>query len=204
MESDNDTGADAPIRLVTVNQIVAWNIAWLRREAGLTQQELADKLGWPQNKISEAERSWSGKRTREFNAEELIAFSLAFDVPLNALFLPPLGDGKEGVYLIRPPGQKESLGMGVLLGAVLFGDPEDASDGVTAYRRRLLAVVAEHFGPGWREEVARWLRDSAGADELRELAFHMRGDRARLEVGVDLLGEWADALEKTADERDVQ
>ena len=51
METESDAQPDLPRRLVTVNQIVALNIAWLRRQAGLTQEELGDLLGWPQNKL---------------------------------------------------------------------------------------------------------------------------------------------------------
>ena len=158
------------------------------------------RLGWPQNKVSEAERSWNGKRTREFNAEELVALSLAFDVPLNALFLPPLDDGRDAVYLIRPPGQGEDLGMGDLLGAVLFGDPDDDSAGVTAYRRRLLGAVGQYHGEDWRDEVAKWLVSTEGPESARERAFRMRGDRARLLADADDLSAWADAFEKAAGE----
>ncbi len=201
MESENDTEASAPPpRLVTVNQVVAWNIAWLRREAGMTQQELADLLGWPQNKVSEAERSVSGKRTREFDAQDLIGLSLAFNVPLNALFLPPLDDRISTTYLIRPPGQDEGLGMADLLASVLYGDPEDNSDAVTAYRRRLLTAVGDYHGGDWRTEVARWLKGAEGPGALREWAFRSRGAEAQVQAEQEDRRAWADALEKAAEE----
>jgi transcriptional regulator with XRE-family HTH domain len=205
VERDSKEGISAdrghlPVRLVTVNQVVAWNIAWLRRETGVTQRELGEVLGWSNVSVSEAERSWDGKRTREFDAEELIALSLAFGVPLNALFLPPLDDGRDVVYLIQPPGQNEDLGMADLLGTVLFGDPDDDSAGVTAYRRRLLGAVGQYHGEDWRDEVARWLVISQGPESARERALRMRGDRARLMADADDLGAWADAFEKAAEE----
>jgi transcriptional regulator with XRE-family HTH domain len=200
MESESNAQSGVPRRLVTVNQVVAWNIAWLRREAGLTQEELGDLLGWPQNKVSEAERSWNGKRTREFDAAELVGLSMALNVPLNALFLPPLGDGADAVYLIRPPGQTEDRDMADLLAAVLFADTEDSSAGVTAYRRRLLAAVGNYLGEDWREEVARWLRSIEGPEALRERAFRMRGTGAQLHADGDDLNAWAAVFDKIAGE----
>ncbi len=201
MESEIGTESDAPERPVTVNQVVAWNIAWLRREAALTQQELADRLGWPQNKVSEAERSWSGKRTREFDAEELVALSLALGVPLNALFLPPLDDGRDAVYRFRPPGQDEDLGMGDLLAVTIYGT-EDDTEVMASYRRRLIGQVGEYLGEDWRDEVAQWVVSAEGPDAVRERAFRMRGTRARLLADADDYGAWADAFEKAAGEEE--
>ena len=192
--------SDAPVRLITVNQVAAWNIAWFRREAGLTQEELGELLGWPQNKVSEAERSWNGKRTREFDADELIALSLALGVPLNALFLPPLDDSRDAVYLIRPEGQDEDMGMADLLGAVLYGEADNDSEAMRSYRRRLLGQVGQYHGEDWRDEVARWLRSTEGPEALMERALRMHGDRARLLADADDLAAWAGAFEKAARE----
>ena len=200
-DGENDTETSAPpFRLVTVNQVVAWNIAWFRREAGLTQAQLAELLGWPQNRVSEAERSVTGKRTREFDAHTLTALSLALGVPLNAFFLPPLDDGTDVIYLTLPPGQDEHLGMAGLLGTALYGDHGDESGAMTAYRRRLLGAVGRYHGEEWRDEVAQWLRSAEGPEAARERAMRMRGDRARLLADADDLGAWADAFDKAAGE----
>lgn len=197
--SESDTGTDAPPRLVTVNQVVAWNMAWLRREAEMTQQDVADLLGWPQNKISEAERSWNGKRTREFDAQTIVALALAFGVPVNAFFLPPLDDGRDVTYVIRPPGQDEDIGMTDLL-ALSIIDTDEQTNVMASYRRRLLSAAGKYLGEVWREEVARWLRRAVGREALREGAFRLRGLSAALLANGEEVAEFAAALEKVAEE----
>ena len=202
MESENDTEADAPPRLITVNQIVAWNIAWFRHEAGLTQAELAARLGWPQNKVSEAERSWSGKRTREFDAHTIVALSLAFRIPVNAFFLPPLDDGTDVTYLIRPPGQPD-LDMENLIYASLpaSGPGSDDDDRILiAYRDRLVNAVGRYAGGDWASEVASWFVRLFGAEVLPELIFRLRAQRSALLASAGELEMMAGAFEKAAEE----
>jgi transcriptional regulator with XRE-family HTH domain len=200
MESENDTGTCALPRHVTVNQVVAWNIAWLRREAGLTQLELAARLGWPQNKISEAERSWSGKRTREFDAHTLVGLAVALGVPVPAFLLPPSGDGTEG-YVIRLPGQAVDLDMAGLL-AVSLTDTDSKSDAMASYRRRLLAAVGNYLGEDWMREVAGWLKRIIGREAMKEGAFRLRGIASALAAGQIQVRALADVLGEAAGEDD--
>ena len=66
--------------------------------AGWTQDETAHALEGllgqrlPQASISAIERAYEGDRRREFDAHEILAFALAFDLPLVWFFLPPPGD----------------------------------------------------------------------------------------------------------------
>jgi transcriptional regulator with XRE-family HTH domain len=201
IKSRNDTETSTPTRLVTANQVVAWNIAWLRREAGLTQEALAERLGWPQNKVSEAERSWNGKRTREFDAQTLIGLAMALGVPMAAFLLPPMDDS--AVYVIRPPGQEEDCDLGDMLAYSITDLDEDTSV-MGAYRQRLLSAVGKYLGEDWRREVARWLKRIVGAERVREAAFRLRGLHALL---TDLTPEviaWAEALEDDAGEEDEE
>lgn len=193
IESTNETEPGAPVRLVTVNQIVAWNIAWLRHEAGMTQQDLAELLGWPQNKVSEAERSWNGKRTREFDAQTLIALAMALDVPVSAFFLPPLDDGQAAVYVIRPPGQAKERSMADLISFAIT-DTDGDSGVMHAYRRRLVTSVGKYLGPEWMKEVARWLRQTLGLEALREGAYRMRAFGVSLRTEANWADAWADAI----------
>lgn len=199
--SENDTEADAPVRLVTVNQIVAYNIAWLRHEADLTQQELAERLGWPQNKVSEAERSWNGKRTREFDAETLIGLAMALEVPVSAFLLPPLDDQQEAVYVIRPPGQEKDCAMEDLL-ALVITDTDGSSDVMNSYRRRLVNTVGKYLGPEWMTEVARWLRRTLGLEALREGAYQLRAFKVSLLTEANRAGAWADAIDEAIGEEE--
>lgn len=178
-KSENDTEPGAPARLVTVNQVVAWNIAWYRREAGLKQKELGDLLGWPQNKVSEAERSWNGERTREFDAQTLAALSMALGVPAGAFFLPPLDDGRPDRYVIRPPGQHGDLGMEALMD-ILVSYSDNKGGAAAGYRRRLLGAVGRYLDKDWAAEVAEWLRPLIGREGLLEGAMRLRGERATI------------------------
>lgn len=204
MESEIDTETDASERLITVNQVVAWNIAWFRRQAGMTQQELADRLGWPQNKVSEAERSVNGKRTREFDAETLIGVAVAFDIPLNALFLPPLDDQRGAVYRIRPPGLAQPVGMAEMLGVVLYGDPDTHSTVMEAYRDRLLGAVGKYHGDDWREIVAGWLVKAEGLDVMRECVLRMQAEQDGNLAAASRQGAWVDAIKKVISEQEAR
>src|SRR5690348_15766941 len=59
---------ELPVRVVSVNDVVSLNLGYFRKAAGLTQQELADRIGWLKQVVSTAERSWEGRRSRNFTA----------------------------------------------------------------------------------------------------------------------------------------
>jgi transcriptional regulator with XRE-family HTH domain len=195
--SENDTEHDAPVRFVTVSQIVARNIAWFRRAAGMTQEQLGGLLGWLPSKVSEAERSRNGKRTRQFDAYELVALSLAFGVPLNAFFLPPPDDGHDVRYTFQPPGAEEPLGMDVLLEAVT-SDSESEAGVMQAYRVRYLNAVGRYLAEGWQEEVAAWLRPLVGPEILEEGAYRLEAKRVQDLAAAEWEGRMAEALTKAA------
>lgn len=71
------------------NQVIAWNMAYFRKSAKMTQEQLGEWLGWTNVAVSAAERSWDGKRVRKFDADEITAIAEVLDVPVAALFLPP-------------------------------------------------------------------------------------------------------------------
>ena len=81
-----------------LNEVVAYNFKAARELRGLTQEETAQLLErflgqrLPQASISAIERAYEGDRRREFDAHEILAFALAFDLPLVWFFLPPPGD----------------------------------------------------------------------------------------------------------------
>ncbi|MEU9839717.1 hypothetical protein AB0C69_10905, partial [Actinomadura sp. NPDC048032] len=61
---------ELPAAAITLNQLVAYNMAYFRKAAGLTQEDLGKLLrGWTQKPwgkaaVSAAERAWDGKRPR--------------------------------------------------------------------------------------------------------------------------------------------
>ena len=81
-----------------LNEIVAYNFRAARELRGWTQEETARALErllgqrLPQASISAIERAYEGDRHREFDAHEILAFALAFDLPLVWFFLPPPRD----------------------------------------------------------------------------------------------------------------
>jgi hypothetical protein len=78
----------------TANQLVAYNLMRIRKTLGLDQAEAAARLVpylgvcWSKAVYSAAERSYDGKRVRQFTADDLLAMSLAFGVPVAYFFLP--------------------------------------------------------------------------------------------------------------------
>jgi hypothetical protein len=83
---------------MTANQVVAHNLRRAREEWNLTQEQAAVQLEpwlgtkWSKASFSIAERSVdAGARGRQFDANELLAFSLAFRRPI-AWFFEPSSD----------------------------------------------------------------------------------------------------------------
>lgn len=82
---------------MTANQVVAYNLRRAREERGATQEETAQRLEqylgkrWSKASFSVAERSAEkGARKREFDANELLAFTQIFEKPIGYFFeLPP-------------------------------------------------------------------------------------------------------------------
>jgi transcriptional regulator with XRE-family HTH domain len=83
---------------VDLNQVVAYNVRAARELRGWTQDEVADRLEpylgqrLTQASVSAIERAWDGDRRREFDAHELLTFSMVFDLPIIWFLLPPAGD----------------------------------------------------------------------------------------------------------------
>ena len=82
-------------KALTPNQIVAANLALAREMNGWTQEqaakEMAPYLGkqWSKATFSVAERSVDGERIRDFSADELLAFSRTFGLPVTWFLIPP-------------------------------------------------------------------------------------------------------------------
>lgn len=85
---------------MNLNEVVAYNFRRARELRGLTQDEAAVALErflgvrLPQASISALERSYGGDKRREFDAQEILAFACAFDLPLLWFFLPPPADSR--------------------------------------------------------------------------------------------------------------
>ncbi len=125
-------------RLLTANQIVAFNVAKARQLRGWTQEQatqaLAPYLGTLLStaSFSAIERSVDSGRIREFSADEILAFARAFRVPIPWFFTPPSAWDDAGVF--TPDAGEEGLDPLVMLHAAL-GTPETHVD----YRAYLLS-----------------------------------------------------------------
>ena len=123
-------------RAFTPNQVVAQRIAFARQLRGWTQEEAADRLEpylgakWSAATFSIVERSIDGKRIRQFTADELVALSRAFEVPIGWWFTPSWGD-ETGLVVTpdAPDGLPSQLMVDVVMGDV---------DGFEAWANELL------------------------------------------------------------------
>jgi transcriptional regulator with XRE-family HTH domain len=73
----------------TPNQVVAYNLTRAREDKGWTQDEAAGALApylgkrWSKASVSQAERSVAGRFIRNFDADEIVAFARAFELPVS-------------------------------------------------------------------------------------------------------------------------
>jgi len=114
---------------ITPNQIVAFNLTVARQLRGWTQEEAAAQLEpyvgarWSKATFSSAERSIDGRRIRQFTADEIVAFSRCFDVPIGFFFMPPRPSQSETpVRFATAKNDDYGLSLAELLDAI-FGTP---------------------------------------------------------------------------------
>ena len=129
-------------RVMTPNQIVAHNVAKARGIRGWTQDQAAEAIApyWG-SRMSEAsfsalERSaWNVNRIKQFSADELLALSRGFDLPIGFFFTPPPPAFDAGLH--GPDANTKGLDPIVLLDAIL-GTP----DNIGHWEAELLAYSA--------------------------------------------------------------
>lgn len=177
---------------MTLNQVVAANVALYRKAAGLTQRELGEMIGWSPVSVSEAERSRDGRLHREFDAAEIGSLALALGVPLIALFLPPPGGDETG----RFEAGAAVMDAAAVMGALCYPDKNGASPVLEEYRSRFneLARLYIATDPGWGDIAARWI---TGMGMRRgEQAARFRDKAAGARAAADELDELAAAMER--------
>ncbi|MDP9020541.1 MAG: helix-turn-helix domain-containing protein [Actinomycetota bacterium] len=129
---------------LTPNQVVAYNLTRAREDKGWTQDQAADALApylgkrWSKASISQAERSIAGRFIRKFDADEIMAFARAFEVPIAWFFMPPPPWSDQPgvpVKLATPDAEEFGQALGLLVDLV-FGEP---------YQQALLSMRLQAF-----------------------------------------------------------
>ena len=134
-------------RTMTPNQIVAYNVAKARELRGWTQEQAAEALApYLGAKLSGAsfsslERSaWSVDRIKQFSADDLLALSRGFDLPIGFFFTPPPPELDAALH--APDAPMPGLDPIVILNAIL-GTPEN----LDYWRDELLAYASSTAPP---------------------------------------------------------
>lgn len=168
-----------------LNEVVAYNFRRARELRGLTQDEAAVALEpflgvrLPQAAVSAIERSYRGDRRREFDAQEILAFACAFDLPLTWFFLPPLEDER------RLQGTSDYVRELYLL---LLGRDDQLEDLYTRFRE---LGIAE---PGEDDEVLARVYGAPTGVTMND--YRTR----RKELLLALLDQQADAVDASAEQ----
>ena len=171
-----------PKRVVTANRIVGYNMAYFRKAAGLTQEQLGVRLGgWNKVAVSAAERSWDGRRVRKFDADEIVQIAQALDIPLAALFLPPEDDGDDERYVIEGLNYFGGTSMRNLVEFALSDPTESDHPAMQAYEQRLVSAVNKYLDSQVAEVVATRLKERATEEQLAKALREARQSRAALE-----------------------
>jgi len=167
-----------------LNQIVAYNIREARLLKGWTQEDLADRLEpylgqrITQASVSSIERAWDGERRREFDAQELLIYSVIFELPIIWFLLPPPNDDR---FLEGVPMRLNHLYPQIL------GTPDQLDPVYDRLRQ---------FGIREPTEAERTVEIITGrTSEAREWSYNER----RKELLLALLDEHADSFDKNID-----
>ena len=213
-----------PRDAVDVNAVVSYNLRIAREQNGWTQEQFADRLEVvtgrrpTQASVSALERAWEGGRHREFDAQELVDFAVALNVPVIWFFLPPPGDRRE----IKNTGRQLFALIDLLVGRaehlpyieerlreiglrentaeeeisrILTGHPDVMTPQVIReLRERMLAQILHATGEALDNSVPLW---KSFFDRLDKTT--VKGMIAALTNNPSLLGPGRDLPEATSD-----
>lgn len=186
---------DIPAAEVTADQIVAANMRYWRRAAGLTQEEFGRRIGWKPANVSAAERSADDTRDRRrFDAQTLAELALALGLPIAALFLPPPGDGTEARYEIAAS-DGNRYAMADVMELLVMPDSGEESALMDAYRARFGDAARTYLDPEWAGIVARWLKAAGSPAQAADQAARLRARRDDLLRAAAEFGSLADAID---------
>jgi hypothetical protein len=181
---------------LTPNQVVAYNLAQARLEKGWTQDQACEALEpylgsrWSKANYSAAERSVDGNRVRQFDADEIVAFARAFDLPVTWFFMPPPPWASPGVPAkLRTPDAERFGAPLALLADLVFG----ADDPRALMQLRFQAFLDE-LGPNPLSDAQARVVDSVAARKA-QLVRHALGDLQRWQTQLRALANHLEDLE---------
>jgi len=192
-------------RVMTPNQIVAYNVAKARELRGWTQEQAAEALApYLGAKLSGAsfsslERSaWSVDRIKQFSADDLLALSRGFDLPIGFFFTPPPPELDAALH--APDAPMPGLDPIVMLNAIL-GTPEN----LDYWRDELLAYASSTAPPPQTKREKPPVTpvdlpdrlDPIAALRAKALLRNSFGDLESAKAVLERLAELAGALDET-------
>jgi transcriptional regulator with XRE-family HTH domain len=191
----------------TPNQVVAYRVALARKLRGWTQDQAAAELEpylgarLSPASFSAIERSPAGGRTRQFDADEIVAFARGFRLPIGWFFTPP--PVFEDVSVLTPDSRPHGLPPMLLIDAIL-GTPETIPDweGELRLWSAGSSIVRIH-ADGRMEDLGRQVPDVH--DRISDLlrlrasvrATELFGDTATAKQVLRNLAELIDEIDET-------
>jgi transcriptional regulator with XRE-family HTH domain len=196
----------------TPNQIVAYRVALARKMRGWTQEqaaaELAPYLGARLSpaSFSAIERSPAGGRTRQFDADEIVAFARGFRLPIGWFFTPP--PVFEEVSVLTPDSRPHGLHPMLLIDGIL-----GTSDTIPEWEQELRLwsagpSIMRIYDDGRMEDLGREVPDVHDRiSELLRLRTRLRagelfGDTTKAKAVLRNVVELLDDLEDTAPQQE--
>jgi transcriptional regulator with XRE-family HTH domain len=184
---------------ITPNQLNAFNLAYFRKAAGMTQAELGERAGLSFRAVSAAERTWdrTDGKGRVFDANLVTVLARALDIPIAAFFLPPPDDGISKRYLIHAPaedGGEDCLTMHDLTWLALSDPSEDDTPVMRAYQTRYQTAINTYVGPEVAEELAARRGDLTAAEFRARLIERLQAQRAVLAEVIGDIDRQVDAI----------
>jgi hypothetical protein len=196
---------------VSANRVIAYNLTQARNWRNMTQTQAAEALEpylgarWSKATFSAAERSYQTAKVRNFDADEIVAFAQAFDLPITFFFIPPppYSDGLPLVLETAPPPAATQPIAGLL--DLIFGTP--ANQGMVTLRMKgflqqlpaataLLSDAQQRIANYTRERVTNLVNHTlsdlaAKQTALRSLANQLEElqHKARAAATTDLGGD---------------
>jgi transcriptional regulator with XRE-family HTH domain len=182
---------------LTADGLVSYNLLRAREFRGYTQAQAAERISaalgkpWSVPVYAAAERAHRSSRVKEFSADELLALSQAFDVPLSWWFLPP---GPSTNVKGRTAG-REITGDQVL--ELLFPHPSSVESAALNERTEQLFNQFAAQSPG-QQNLNSYMgyihRRNAGLQQMAFSAFKAAGLEDAPGELMDIARRWQQAL----------